>query len=193
MAIPQAAPSPPEQFVLVLAAIFLPPLAIILAQRTVFTKEFLVTVVLTFFGHIPGSVFVIYFLFYIDFPSRGVEGYTRISDNESQVGGGAPQQSQGGDSHSHNQNQHRGPGHRLGGEDHTISEQQHGIIHHNASTEGGSQNHYTPYRDDIEGDVENPGAPLLNAGDLPTYDDVVDGKHKKAANNVKSSDNKVQN
>lgn len=54
MTTPQAAPSPPEQFVLVLAAIFLPPLATFLAQRTIFTKEFLVTVVLTLFGHIPG-------------------------------------------------------------------------------------------------------------------------------------------
>ncbi|KAI5953905.1 hypothetical protein CANMA_004744 [Candida margitis] len=193
MTTPQAAPSPPEQFVLVLAAVFIPPLATFLAQRTIFTKEFLVTVILTFFGHIPGSVFAIYYIFYIDFPSRGVEGYSTIGDNESRVGT-APQQNQGG-AHSqgpHSNNQSRGPGHRLGGdEDHTISEQQQGFIHHTGPREGGSQNKHKPYRDDLEGDVENPGAPLLNANDLPAYDDVVDGKHKKTSDG-KSVDNKIQ-
>lgn len=193
MTTPQAAPSPPEQFVLVLAAIFLPPLATFLAQRTIFTKEFLVTVVLTLFGHIPGSVFAIYFLFCIDFPSRGVEGYTRIGDDENQVGGsGGAQQGGNAGSQSHNRDQQRGPGHRLGGEGHTISEQQHGIIHHNASRESGSHGPHSPYHDDVEGDVENPGAPLLNASDLPAYDDIVDSKHKKTVKTGKTADNKVQ-
>lgn len=201
MTTPQAAPSAPEQFVLVLAAVFIPPLATFLAQRTIFTKEFLVTVILTFFGHIPGTVFAIYFLFYIDFPARGVEGYSRIGDSESQVGAG-PQGGQGGarggssSTHSQgpHQSQHKGPGHRLGGEDHTLSEQQHGFIHHNAPREGGSQqSQHGPYHDHVEGDLDNPGAPLLNAGDLPAYDDVVvDGKHKKTVKDGKSSDNKVQ-
>ncbi|KAI5957530.1 hypothetical protein KGF57_003224 [Candida theae] len=196
MTTPQAAPSPPEQFVLLLAAIFLPPLATFLAQRTIFTKEFLVTVILTFFGHIPGSVFAIYFLFYIDFPSRGVEGYSRIGDDdESQVG--SPSQGGGNGAGAARSSrsphpQHSGPGHRLGGEDHTVSEQQQGFIHHGASGEAGSQSR-APYRDNVvEGDLDSPEGPLLNAGDLPAYDDIVDGKHRKAAKNSKSSDNKVQ-
>lgn len=77
-------------FLLIIIAIVLPPLGVFLVkQNSIRNKEFWVTLFLTICGHIPGTVFALYYMICIEFPkSRNGEGYHRLpEDEESQVGG----------------------------------------------------------------------------------------------------------
>lgn len=65
-------PNRGQRFILCIAAIALPPLPVFLLSGpnyTVFTKEFLITLLLTVFGHLPGAIFALYFIFVVH-PSR---------------------------------------------------------------------------------------------------------------------------
>lgn len=78
-------PSLQEQFVLIVAAIILPPLAIFLSKKySIWNKEFWISVVLTLIGHIPGAIFAVYYLLCVQFPQQGVEGYTQLPDDVEQ-------------------------------------------------------------------------------------------------------------
>ncbi|KAI5951716.1 hypothetical protein KGF54_004791 [Candida jiufengensis] len=185
------APVPPsnqEQFVLVLLAIFLPPLAICFAKRSIFNKEFLVGLLLTIFGHLPGLIFSLYYLLCIYFPERRgeVDGYTTLRDDEEHRLGGDNNgnNNRDGDNHNHNHHHH----------DHNDTEQIHGFIHHQGSPN--KQSKQKPYRDNVPaGDSDNINAPLLNANDLPAYDDIMDStnkKHHHHEDRKSGGDNKIQ-
>lgn len=78
-------PSQQEQFILIVAAIILPPLAIFLSKKySIWNKEFWISVVLTLIGHIPGAIFAVYYLLYVQYPQQGVEGYTQLPDDVEQ-------------------------------------------------------------------------------------------------------------
>ncbi|KAI5964633.1 uncharacterized protein KGF55_001702 [Candida pseudojiufengensis] len=176
-------PSNQEQFVLVLLAIFIPPLAICFAKRSIFNKEFLVGLLLTLLGHLPGLIFSLYYLLCVYFPERRgeVDGYTTIRDDEEhRLGGNDHDRNVGGDRH-HNHH-HR-----------QEAEQVQGIVHNQTSSN--KQAKQKPYRDNVPvGDHDDSNAPLLNAGDLPAYDDIVDSKSKKHHHQDGKSggDNKIQ-
>ena len=80
-------PSDFQKLVLVVMGLLLPPLPVfLLLGNTIFTMEFLVSVLLTLLGHLPGVLFAVYFVL-VKFPrtSRN-EGYIRIDDDENQLG-----------------------------------------------------------------------------------------------------------
>ncbi|CAI5756330.1 unnamed protein product [Candida verbasci] len=72
-----------EQFILIVTAIILPPLSIFFAKRySLVNKEFWISVILTLIGHLPGVIFVLYYLLYIEFP-KNRESYIRLNDEET--------------------------------------------------------------------------------------------------------------
>ncbi|KAL6452596.1 OSR8 Hydrophobic protein OSR8 [Candida maltosa Xu316] len=78
-------PSPQEQFILIVAAILFPPLPIFIVRRyNICNKEFIISVLLTILGHLPGIIFALYFLLCVYFPQQGLEGYTRLPDDVEQ-------------------------------------------------------------------------------------------------------------
>lgn len=65
-------PNASQRFILCVAAIVLPPLPVFLLSAphyTVFTKDFLICLLLTCFGHFPGAIFALHFVLVL-FPSR---------------------------------------------------------------------------------------------------------------------------
>lgn len=70
-----------ERILLGLLAFFLPPVPVFLLTKTIFTKEFLVSVILTCLGHVPGVLFTLYYI-YFEYPR---DSYNRL-DNESRPG-----------------------------------------------------------------------------------------------------------
>ncbi|RLV93620.1 hypothetical protein JA1_002357 [Spathaspora sp. JA1] len=77
-----------EHFILIIAALVLPPLAIFLVKKySIWNKEFLVSVLLTMFGHVPGAVFTLYYLLCVEFPQSRDQGYNRLPDDEESRGG----------------------------------------------------------------------------------------------------------
>lgn len=83
-----------EKILLTIMAFILPPLPVFLQQKTIFTKEFLVCLILTFMGHLPGTLFALYYIYFVqDFR----ENYTRI-DEESETNGVAGGRISGSDS-----------------------------------------------------------------------------------------------
>lgn len=60
-----------DTLLLLIMAIVLPPLPVFLINKTVFTKEFLVSVLLTILGHIPGLLFSFYYIL-IEHPKQTV-------------------------------------------------------------------------------------------------------------------------
>ena len=210
-------PSPQEQFILIIAGVILPPLAVFLAKRySIWNKEFWITLFLTLLGHLPGLVFAIYWLVCVQFPQQGIN-YTPVEDIENLAA------------------DHQQPRDEAHGEDATGSRtvtagQQEGFIHHSQGQydqydrrtdykhdqhttednnndndlfyngEGNSnyleqqqqQQQREPYRDY---DSSSPSAKdhLLSALDLPAYDDVVeDGHVKHHKKDVKGKKNKSQ-
>ncbi|KAI3402422.2 hypothetical protein KGF56_004830 [Candida oxycetoniae] len=172
-----APPSPQEQFILIITALVLPPLAIFLAKKySVTNKEFLISLVLTLFGHVPGSIFSVYYLVCIDFPS-----YTRLPDAEE-----TPTDNEG-DNHPSVgvQEQRLHTGKRVKG-----SLQQQPSKQHQQQQQQQKQQQQQPYRDEVSSAPQtstSSKAPLLGAGGLPSYHDVV---HSNQDNKV--SDNKTQ-
>lgn len=81
-----------QQVILAILGFILPPLPIFLLTSpnyTIFTKEFLVSVILTLLGHVPGVLFSLYFIF-IEY-ARAHEGaggprdgYIRINENDEE-------------------------------------------------------------------------------------------------------------
>lgn len=85
------APTGLQKFILVLLALILPPLPILLVNNFKFSqRQFLFSVVLTIFGHFPGLLYSLYYLFF-ELPEGAFEsnqeGYIRIQDEESAVPG----------------------------------------------------------------------------------------------------------
>ncbi|KAK6197046.1 uncharacterized protein RJT21DRAFT_58859 [Scheffersomyces amazonensis] len=73
-----------ERFLLILLAIVLPPLPIFIIKKySIWNKEFLVSVLLTIFGHVPGAVFSIYYIL-VEFPRSSLQTgeYVRLPDDE---------------------------------------------------------------------------------------------------------------
>lgn len=74
-----------QKILLVIMGLFIPPLPVFLLtgpNYTILTKEFFVTVLLTFLGHIPGVLFAIYYVL-VEYPKTLHDpSYTRI-DEES--------------------------------------------------------------------------------------------------------------
>lgn len=80
-----------EKILLTLMAFLLPPLPVFLLQKSIFTKEFLVCVILTLLGHLPGTLFALYFLF---FGQDSRQDYSRIDEESSGNGGSHVSQSE---------------------------------------------------------------------------------------------------
>ncbi|EGV60767.1 hypothetical protein CANTEDRAFT_128376 [Yamadazyma tenuis ATCC 10573] len=59
-----------QKSLLCLLAFFLPPAPVFMLQKTIFTKEFLVSVLLTLMAHFPGLLFSLYFII-IEYPRTG--------------------------------------------------------------------------------------------------------------------------
>ena len=53
-------------------------------KYSIWNKEFWISVVLTLIGHIPGAIFAVYYLLYVQYPQQGVEGYTQLPDDVEQ-------------------------------------------------------------------------------------------------------------
>lgn len=51
-----------QQVILCILGVLVPPAPVFIVQRTVFTKEFLVCLILTVLAHLPGVLFAIYFV-----------------------------------------------------------------------------------------------------------------------------------
>lgn len=83
---PAEPPTDFQKLVLLVMGVILPPLPVFLLQgNTIFTMEFLVSVLLTVLGHLPGVLFAVYYIC-VKYPqSTREEGYIRI-DDENQVG-----------------------------------------------------------------------------------------------------------
>ncbi|KAK6454745.1 uncharacterized protein RJT20DRAFT_137088 [Scheffersomyces xylosifermentans] len=77
----------PGKVILIFGAFVLPPLPIFLLQDySIFTKEFLVAVILTVLGHIPGTIYAVFFIL-VEYPryianTRNEAGYRRVPDDE---------------------------------------------------------------------------------------------------------------
>ncbi|ODV67489.1 hypothetical protein HYPBUDRAFT_152408 [Hyphopichia burtonii NRRL Y-1933] len=83
-------PNQSQMIILAVLLFFIPPLPIFLLtapKYTILTKEFLVSVLLTLFGHVPGVLFSLYYVL-IEFPRinadayERAEGYIRLGDDE---------------------------------------------------------------------------------------------------------------
>lgn len=71
-----------EYILLILIGFFVPPVPIFLLDKTIFSKEFLVSVLLTLLGHLPGVLFSIYYIV-IEFPRRHRQRGYRNLDEEN--------------------------------------------------------------------------------------------------------------
>lgn len=80
-------PNYAQTILLIVLSFIIPPLPIImLSNNTIFTKECLISVILTLLGHIPGIIFSLYYIL-IEYPKRitrrsGRNGYIRIGDDD---------------------------------------------------------------------------------------------------------------
>ncbi|CUM50811.1 unnamed protein product [Debaryomyces tyrocola] len=80
-------PNYAQNILLIILSFIIPPVPIImLSDNSIFTKECLISVILTLLGHIPGVLFSLYFIL-IEYPKRahrhsGRDGYIRIEDED---------------------------------------------------------------------------------------------------------------
>lgn len=81
----------PGKVILLVAAFVLPPLPIFLLQDyNIFTREFLVAVILTVLGHIPGTIFAVFYIL-VEYPKvygrrQAAAGYLSVpGDVENQI------------------------------------------------------------------------------------------------------------
>lgn len=80
-------PNYAQTMLLIVLSFIIPPLPIImLSNNAIFTKECLISVILTLLGHIPGIIFSLYYIL-IEHPKRitrrsGRDGYIRIGDDD---------------------------------------------------------------------------------------------------------------
>lgn len=94
-------PSFAQRILLILLAFILPPLPIImLSNNNVFTKECLISIILTLLGHVPGVLFSLYYIL-IEYPKRlsrlyGRGGYIRIEERGDENDERAPSLGNGG-------------------------------------------------------------------------------------------------
>ncbi|EGW33643.1 uncharacterized protein SPAPADRAFT_50498 [Spathaspora passalidarum NRRL Y-27907] len=161
-----------EQFILIIAALVLPPLAIFLAKKySIWNKEFLVSVLLTMFGHIPGAIFTLYYLWYIEFPQSRQGGYNRLpDDDESRLG----QQQEGFyEDHDHHQES------RVGAQEEGFYEPEQLKQPQPQQQGNAGSSSSRPQNDAL-------------AGDLPAYEDIVQPLQAPAVDVKGSSDNKIQ-
>lgn len=83
----ETVPNYAQNVLLIILSLILPPLPIImLSNNSIFTKECLISVILTLLGHIPGVFFSLYYIL-IEYPKRftrqsGRDGYIRIEDED---------------------------------------------------------------------------------------------------------------
>lgn len=162
-------PSDFQKLILVVMGIILPPLPVfLLLGNTIFTMEFLVSVLLTLLGHLPGVLFAVYFIL-VKFPqtSRN-EGYIRINDDENQLGVDSEHTETGHDSGIDAENQEpTQPRQHFG-----IDDAEHGKIGHPGAKDSG--------------DVKDSG----DAQAPPDYEDIVGSSNIAPLTDTK--DNKVQ-
>lgn len=80
-------PNYAQNILLIVLSFIIPPVPIImLSDNSIFTKECLISVILTLLGHIPGVLFSLYYIL-IEYPKRatrhsGRDGYIRIEDED---------------------------------------------------------------------------------------------------------------
>ena len=80
-------PNYAQTILLIVLSFIIPPVPIImLSNNSIFTKECLISVILTLLGHIPGVAFSLYYVL-IEYPKRitrrsGRDGYIRIGDDD---------------------------------------------------------------------------------------------------------------
>ncbi|CUM68225.1 uncharacterized protein PRCAT00005946001 [Priceomyces carsonii] len=73
-----------QKVILTLLAFIFPPLPVFMLNNyVVFSKEMLLSVLLTILGHLPGVLYSIFYIF-VEFPkqNRSTEGYIQITDDE---------------------------------------------------------------------------------------------------------------
>lgn len=80
-------PNYAQNILLIVLSFIIPPVPIIiLSDNSIFTKECLISVILTLLGHVPGVLFSLYYIL-IEYPKRanrrlGRNGYIRIEDED---------------------------------------------------------------------------------------------------------------
>lgn len=93
-----------SQLVLAIMALFFPPLPVFLLtgpNYTILTKEVLISILLTIFGHLPGFIFSLYIIYKKD---TRIDGYTALEDDDSH-------RNDRSHSHSHHNHDHHSDNH----------------------------------------------------------------------------------
>lgn len=158
-----------EKLLLGALGFFLPPVPVFLLQKTVFTKEFLVTVILTCLGHVPGVIFSFYFIF-VEYPRKS---YTRLDDESHPQGNRRHRARNHGHHHDDSHDSHNGGNSRY--------------------TDTPTESSEAPVNPPVE--VNAPVAQGEGSSDAapPTYDEAVPQDQQLKQSEVDSKrDNKIQ-